>query len=104
MLSFIWPLSKMNKKGTLRMLNLDASIGLASTFNFPTLTFPLASEANSSMIGAAAEVLDSGAKGYHVLCHGETWSAVSDSNLTVGQKVQVTELHGLVLHVKPIEE
>jgi len=56
------------------------------------------------MIGAVAEVLDSGAKGYHVLCHGETWSAVSDSNLTVGQKVQVTELHGLVLHVKPIEE
>ncbi len=56
------------------------------------------------MIGAVAEVLDSGAKGYHVLCHGETWSAVSDNTLAVGQKVQVTELHGLVLHVKPLEE
>ena len=56
------------------------------------------------MIGAVAEVLDSGAKGYHVLCHGETWSAVSESTLAVGQKVQVIELQGLVLHVKPLEE
>jgi membrane-bound serine protease (ClpP class) len=56
------------------------------------------------MIGAVAEVLDTDANGYHVLSHGETWSAVSDTALTVGQKVQVTELHGLVLHVKPLEE
>ena len=63
MFSFIRPLSKMNKNGTLRMLNLDASIGLASTFNLPTRTFPLASDANSSMIGATAtQVVHHGAQ------------------------------------------
>ena len=36
------------------MLNLDASIGLASTFILPTRTFPLVSAANSSTIGVTA--------------------------------------------------
>jgi len=36
------------------MLNLDASIGLASTFSFPTRTFPFDSTPNWSMIGAIA--------------------------------------------------
>ena len=53
-LSFIRPLSKMKKKGTLMMLNLDASIGLVSTFSFPTRTFPFDSTPNWSIIGATA--------------------------------------------------
>ena len=36
------------------MLNLDASIGLESTFSFPTRTFPFDSTANWSIIGATA--------------------------------------------------
>ena len=36
------------------MLNLDASIGLASTFSFPTRTLPFDSTPNWSMIGATA--------------------------------------------------
>ncbi len=56
------------------------------------------------MIGAVAEVLEEDEKGYRVHCHGETWLAESDSTLSVGQKVQVVELDGLVLHIKPIEE
>lgn len=56
------------------------------------------------MIGADAEVVKSDEEGYHVLCHGEIWYAQSDTPLTVGQKVQVTELHGLVLNIKPKEE
>ena len=56
------------------------------------------------MIGAVAEVLEADEKGYRVLCHGETWRAKSDSTLAVGQKVQVVELHGLVLTIKPSEE
>lgn len=56
------------------------------------------------MIGAIAEVVGSDAKGYHLLCHGETWSAVSDTALAVGQNVQVVERQGLVLYVKPLKE
>ncbi len=55
------------------------------------------------MVGADAEVVEAGEKGYHVHCHGETWSAVSQSKLAVGQKVQVVERSGLILKVKPIK-
>lgn len=56
------------------------------------------------MIGADAEVVKSDEGEYHVLCHGEIWRAQSDVLLIVGQKVQVIELHGLVLKVKPKEK
>jgi membrane-bound serine protease (ClpP class) len=56
------------------------------------------------MIGAAAEVIESVDDGYIVHCHGETWSAISESELSVGQSVQVVELSGLILKVKPIKE
>ena len=39
------------------MLNLEASIGLASTFNLPTRTFPFDSTPNWSIIGATAPQL-----------------------------------------------
>ena len=39
------------------MLNLDATIGLASTFNFPTRTLPFDSTPNWSIIGATAPQL-----------------------------------------------
>ena len=56
------------------------------------------------MIGAAAEVIESVDDGYIVHCHGETWSATSESELSVGQSIQVVELSGLILKVKPIKE
>lgn len=56
------------------------------------------------MIGATAEVIELDEKGYIVHCHGEIWSATSDSELSVGQSVQVVELSGLILKVKPIKE
>lgn len=58
------------------------------------------------MIGAAAQVVDVGENGYLVHCHGERWSAVSESKLSIGQDVEVVELLGLVLKVipKPIKE
>ena len=56
------------------------------------------------MIGAAAEVIESVDDCYIVHCHGETWSAISESELSVGQSVQVVELSGLILKVKPIKE
>ncbi len=56
------------------------------------------------MIGATAQVIDITDSGYFVHCHGETWSALSDSKLSVGQNVEVVELFGLILKVKPIKE
>jgi len=56
------------------------------------------------MAGSIAEVVDSSESGYHVYCHGERWSAKSESELKVGQKVEVVELVELVLKVKPVKE
>lgn len=56
------------------------------------------------MIGAVAKVTEASKKAYHVLCHGEIWSAKSETELAVGQMVEVIELSGLILKVKPIEE
>ena len=56
------------------------------------------------MIGSDGEVVKSDQGGYYVFCHGEIWHAQSDTLLTVGQKVQVLELQGLVLRVQPKEE
>lgn len=56
------------------------------------------------MIGSIAEVIECLDDGYIVHCHGETWSAVSETKLSVGQSVQVIELSGLILNVKPNKE
>lgn len=56
------------------------------------------------MVGSVAEVTSADGENYHVHCHGETWSAVSKTELSIGQKVEVINLTGLVLEVKPIKE
>ena len=56
------------------------------------------------LICADAEVVDIRGKGYLVYCHGETWSATSESKLSIGQSVEVVELLGLILRVKPTKE
>ena len=56
------------------------------------------------MIGSTAEVIESKERTYLIRCHSEMWSATSEDTLIVGQKVQVIELSGLILKVKPIEE
>jgi membrane-bound serine protease (ClpP class) len=51
------------------------------------------------MIGASGTILDwSQGKG-HVFVHGERWQAIGDHDLSVGAKVIITALSGLVLHV-----
>lgn len=59
---------------------------------------------SEEMIGSDAKVLEVSEDSYRVLCHGEIWSAKSSEKLVVGQRVEVTELLGLVLKVKPIKE
>lgn len=56
------------------------------------------------MLGSEAEVIESFENGYFVHCHGETWSAISESKLSVGDIVEVTGLSGLILKVKSIKE
>ena len=56
------------------------------------------------MIGSIAEVSEVSENNYRVHCHGEVWSATSDSKLDIGQKVEVTNLSGLTLKVKPTKE
>ena len=56
-LSFRSPLSKINRNGTLSILNFEARFWLASMFNLPTLTLPLDSTPNWSIIGATAPQL-----------------------------------------------
>lgn len=56
------------------------------------------------MIGAFADVIDVTQNGYHVLFEGEVWSAASESELHSGERVEVTEVNGLILNVKPIKE
>ncbi|OHE04421.1 MAG: nodulation protein NfeD [Sulfurimonas sp. RIFOXYD12_FULL_33_39] len=56
------------------------------------------------MIGTNAEVTDVLDNGYFVHCHGEIWSAVSKSELKVGDRVEVEKISGLILSVKPIKE
>lgn len=59
---------------------------------------------SEEMLGASAKVLEVNGDSYRVLCHGEIWSAQSSEQLVVGQRVEVSELLGLVLKVKPIKE
>lgn len=56
------------------------------------------------MIGSIAEVIRVDENIYYVYCHGERWSAVSNSKLKVGQRVEVIKFSGLTLEVKPIKE
>jgi len=56
------------------------------------------------MIGTIAQVIESKDKHYIVHCHGERWSASSESILSVGQSVEIIDISGLVLKVKPIKE
>lgn len=59
---------------------------------------------SEEIIGSIAKVVEVKEDGVQVLCHGEIWSAISQSELAVGQRVEVTELSGLILNVKPIKE
>jgi membrane-bound serine protease (ClpP class) len=57
------------------------------------------------IIGSYGDVIDVTEHGYyHLLLEGEIWSAISEDDLVVGQRVEVVELSGLVLKVKPIKE
>ena len=37
-----------------------------------------------------------------IFIHGELWDATSSSAVSAGQKIEVTQIEGLKLHVKPV--
>jgi len=55
------------------------------------------------MIGLDAKVLEIYQESYLVKCHSETWEALSDTALEVGQITKVVALDGLLLKVEPKE-
>ncbi|SCX58197.1 nodulation protein NfeD [Nitrosospira sp. Nsp1] len=59
---------------------------------------------HEAMIGAIGEMLEDTSGEGMVRVHGELWSAHSEQPLARGQKVRVTGIDGLVLHVIPTEK
>lgn len=57
---------------------------------------------HDEMVGAEAEVLETTQDGYRVRCHGEIWSARSETPLQKGERVRVAEIDGLVLNIQPL--
>lgn len=56
------------------------------------------------LVGGQATVINDFAHRGVVTIHSETWQAVSDSRLHKGQKVKVTDIHGLILKVEPLQD
>lgn len=63
---------------------------------------PVVSGLEELVGGIATVVNDFNQKG-RVHIHSETWSALSDTPLSKGQKVRVTGIKGLTLHVEPLK-
>jgi membrane-bound serine protease (ClpP class) len=84
------------------IVSLSFFIFIIKLFLKSRKTMPLSG--SEGMIGSVAEVIEPSQNGYIVRCHGEMWSATSESALSVGDVVKVVELSGLILKVKPIKE
>lgn len=83
------------------IVSLSFFIFIIKLFLKSRTTMPLSG--SEGMIGSVAEVIEPNPNGYIVRCHGEMWSATSESALSVGDVVKVVELSGLILKVKPIK-
>jgi len=53
------------------------------------------------LIGSDGELLEVDAQEGYAQVHGERWRVTSDVPLALGQRVRVTAVHGLTLHVTP---
>jgi membrane-bound serine protease (ClpP class) len=56
------------------------------------------------MLGSIGEVIEDFDQIGRIHIHGETWQAQAISPLKRGDKVKVTAIDGLILHVKPLAE
>lgn len=83
-------------------------VGLALAFTFFVVKFGVkalrgrtttGSEGMVGLIGQAKTNLSPHGK---IFIHGELWDAVSSSPVSAGQDIEVTQIEGLKLHVKPV--
>jgi len=83
-------------------------VGLALGFTFFVVRFGVkalrgrtttGSEGMVGLIGLAKTNFSPNGK---IFVHGELWDAVSSSPISAGQEIEVTQIEGLKLHVKPV--
>jgi membrane-bound serine protease (ClpP class) len=55
------------------------------------------------MVGDTAEAVDAFTSQGQVRIYGELWNAVSSKPVAAGQRLRIDRVHGLTLHVSPIE-
>lgn len=76
-------------------------IGAAGSFAIRSRRRPVVS-GREQMTGAIATVSTVTPDGTWALVHGESWQVRSDSPLAPGERVRITGLDGLTLHVEPL--
>ena len=57
---------------------------------------------SEGMIGSIGKAKTDLAPDGKIFIHGELWDATSSSPVSAGQKIEVTQIEGLKLHVKPV--
>jgi membrane-bound serine protease (ClpP class) len=55
------------------------------------------------MVGDTAEAVEAFTSKGQVRIYGELWNAVSSKPVIAGQRLRIDRVHGLTLHVSPIE-
>lgn len=69
------------------------------------IQFTKSTTGKESMIGKRAEVTDTiSGKGGRIFISGEYWNAVSDEKIEEGRWCEVTDIKGLTMKVRPIQE
>ena len=82
---------------------------LASAFTLLVVTFGVKSlrkrttTGSEGMIGLVGQAKTDLTPHGKIFVHGELWDAVSDVNLPAGSQIEVTNMKGLTLHVKPTQ-
>ena len=61
-----------------------------------------ATTGSEGMIGSIGQAKTDLAPYGKISIHGELWDAISSSPVSAGQKIEVTQIEGLELHVKPV--
>ena len=83
-------------------------VALALGFTFLVVKFGMralhgrTTTGSEGMIGSIGQAKTDLAPDGKIFIHGELWDATSSSPVSAGQKIEVTQIEGLKLHVKPV--
>jgi inner membrane protein len=96
---WLWPMSVAAPiYAIILLLSVWLYILTIRVMKFPVRT------GGESMLQMTGEVIASGTDGARVRIGGENWSAVSSDELRDGDRVKVTQLQGLTLTVRRIDQ